>query len=282
MRLFTSIVSVLLFLGTALGVSAQEKFDGKEDKKQPKKTEPKKKPEKFDLKKGLKTGVQVGEFVILVYSNALGRGGLNQIRKTTVETGKIKVTNPDGRVVNSEYVQRILRSENLDKERVRINQKFPDAEYSLIYDGTKIFGLYNDSVFTPREDAVKSFRNRIWRGPEALLRYKENGSEVKLEKEEKIMGVTLYVVTVKDKENKTTTFYVSKKSLRIMMITFEEDGVKYKRKFYDHNYAQGTLVPYRSVLWANDKIIEEKDIATITFGQTLDESIFKGPATADF
>ena len=38
-----------------------------------------------------------------------------------------------------------------------------------------------------------------------------------------------------------------------------EDGVKYRRKFYDYNYAQGTLVPYRTVLWANDKQIEETE-----------------------
>ena len=49
------------------------------------------------------------------------------------------------------------------------------------------------------------------------------------------------------------------------MLEYEDAGIKYRRKFYDYNYAQGTLVPYRTVLWANDKQIEETEIGTITF-----------------
>jgi hypothetical protein len=60
-----------------------------------------------------------------------------------------------------------------------------------------------------------------------------------------------------------------------MMLEYEDGGVKYKRKFYNYNYAQGTLVPYRSVLWANDKVVEETQISTITFGQKVDEDLFK-------
>jgi len=60
-----------------------------------------------------------------------------------------------------------------------------------------------------------------------------------------------------------------------MMLTYEDAGVKFRRKFYDFNYAQGTLVPYRTVLWANDKIVEETELGTITFGQKVDEGLFK-------
>ena len=90
------------------------------------------------------------------------------------------------------------------------------------------------------------------------------------------MGVDFYLLDVTDKQNRKTRFYVSSKSFRVMMLEYEEGGVKYKRKFYDYNYAQGTLVPYRSVLWANDKQIEETDIGTITFGQKIEEAMFQG------
>ena len=277
---------LFLVLMVSLGFSSvfgQEKFDGDEKKEEKKEEKKKQEPAtKIDFRKGLTNGVQVGEFAILIYSNARGRLGLNQIRKTTVEIGKIKTTNPDGSVVDSEYEMQVIRSENLEKEKIRFNQKFPDAEYSMIYDGSKVFGLYDNAVFTPREDAVKTFENRIWHGIEALLRYRENGAEIKLEKEEKILGVDLYVVLVTDKQKRATRFYVSKKSIRVMMLEYEEGGVKYRRKFYDHNVAQGTLVPYRSVLWADNKIIEEMDVATITFGQTLDEGIFQGPVANGF
>jgi hypothetical protein len=59
-----------------------------------------------------------------------------------------------------------------------------------------------------------------------------------------------------------------------MMLEYTEDNTKYRRKFYDYNYAQGTLVPFRSVLWANDKQIEETNIQTISFGQKVEEVIF--------
>ena len=258
----------------SLSAFAQDKFDEKTKKDNKSKEKPKQ-VEKIDVKKGFTTGVQVAESAILVYSGLRGRPGLKQVRKTTVEVGKLKVTNADGSISNSKYEQSIMRAESLEEERIRINQKLPDAEYSMVYDGKKIFGLYNNSVFTPREDALKSFRNRIWHGIEALLRYKENGANANLEKRETIMGVELYVVTVTDKEKRVTTFYVSKKSLRVMMLEYQEDGIKYRRKFYDHNYTQGTLVPYKTVLWANDKIIEERTISTVTYGRTLSDGLFK-------
>ncbi|MFV0389176.1 MAG: hypothetical protein ACK5NT_10530 [Pyrinomonadaceae bacterium] len=234
-------------------------------------------PQKIDFKKGLTTGDQVGEVAILICSNLMGRNGLNQIRKTTVETGKLKKYNADGTTVTTEYILSSIRSDKLLDEKIRMDQKAPDVAYALVYKDDKVFGIYNDTAFSPRADAVAEFRSRIWHGLEALLRYKENGSTITLDKEETILGVDFYVVTVTDKSDRKTTFYVSKKSYRVMMLTYEEDGVKYKRKFYDQKYPQGTLVPYRSVLWADDKMVEEKDISTITFGQTLDASIFNSP-----
>jgi hypothetical protein len=59
------------------------------------------------------------------------------------------------------------------------------------------------------------------------------------------------------------------------MIDYEEDGVKYRRKFYNYNYAQGTLVPYRSTLTADDKLVEETEVQTVTFGQKVDDDLFK-------
>jgi hypothetical protein len=60
-----------------------------------------------------------------------------------------------------------------------------------------------------------------------------------------------------------------------MMIDYEDEGIKYRRKFYNYNYAQGTLVPFRSTLMANDKVIEESEILTVTYGQKVGEELFK-------
>ena len=107
------------------------------------------------------------------------------------------------------------------------------------------------------------------------MRYKENGSTLELAGREKILGVDFYFLDVTDKQNRKTRFYISQKSFRVMSLEYTEDAIKYKRKFYDYNYAQGTLVPYRTVLWADDKKVEEMNIQTISFGQKIEDYFFE-------
>jgi hypothetical protein len=221
------------------------------------------------------TAEQVAETVIAIYGFPGGRNTLNQIRKTTVEKGHSNITNSEGKVEAVNYQRWIIRGDSLEKEKIRLDQEFPNARYALILNEEKIFGIFNDSVFTPREDASRSFENQVVRGLEALLRYKENESKLELAGREKLMGVDFYQLDVTDKQGRTTRFYISAKSFRVMMLEYEEAGVKFRRKFYNYNYAQGTLVPYRSVLWADDKVIEESEISTITFGQKVDDELFK-------
>lgn len=223
----------------------------------------------------LATADQVIESAIYVYGFAGGRNTLNQIRKTTFERGRSTITHTDGKTEQANYQRFIIRAASLWKEKIRLDQELPTARYSLVYNDGKIYGIFQNSVFVPREDVAKGFENQIARGPEALLRYKENESKIELATREKLLGVDYYVVDVTDKQDRKTRFYISAKSFRVMMLTYEDAGVKYRRKFYDYNYAQGTLVAFRSVLWANDKLSEETDVGTVTFGQKVDEELFK-------
>ena len=99
-------------------------------------------------------------------------------------------------------------------------------------------------------------------------------STIVLAGKEKVLGVEYHMLDVTDKQSRKTRFYISAKTFRVMMLDYEQDGVKYRRKFYDYNYAQGTLVPYRSALYAGDRLIEETEIGTVTFGQKIDDKIF--------
>jgi hypothetical protein len=264
-RLKSFILVALLLSANLSSVSAQENSEkGKKPEKQSK-------SQKADAGKNA-TAEQVAESVILIYGS---RANLNQIRKTTVERGKISVINAEGKTEQANYGRFILRADNLEKERIRFDQEFPNAKYALIFNNNKIFGLYNDAVFAPREDASKAFENQIWHGLEALLRYKENESKIELAGNEKISGIDFYRLDVTDKQNRKTRFYISTKSLRVMMLEYAEGDTKYRRKFYDYNYAQSTLVPYRSVLWANDKQVEEMQIQTVSFGQKIEEEAFQ-------
>lgn len=255
------------FFTIALGVSALAQADATADKK----------PEPTPATKGapkISTAEQVVESAIFLYGFPGGRQTLNQIRKTTLERGRTSITAADGKVEQASYQRFIIRAETLGKEKIRLDQEFPSARYSLVFNDGKIHGVYNNAVFTPREDAARTFENQIVRGIEAFLRYKENESKIELVTREKLMGVDYHVIDVIDKQDRKTRYFVSAKSFRVMMLTYEEGGVKYRRRFYDYNYAQGTLVPFRSVLWADDKIVEETEVGTITFGQKINDALF--------
>lgn len=275
LRFRNFLVIVSLFLISACAVLAQNPSNVTEKESR---QENQKKEKNSDKRKSgpaeLATAEQVAESAILIYGGLFGRQNLNQIRKTTFERGKITITEADGRKNTANYDRFIIRGESLDKEKIRLDQTFPNAKFSLIYNNDKVFGIYNDSVFTPREDASKAFQNQIWHSIESLLRYKENESKLELAGRDRIMGVDFYLVDLTDKKDRKTRYYISVKTLRVMMLDYESDGVKYRRRFYDYNYAQGTLVPYRSVLWADDKEVEVTEIGTITFGQKVEESLF--------
>jgi len=259
---------VSLILTSFFSLAAQEN----KTSEKPKKAE-KQKQQNTDLSKNA-TADQVAESVIFVFGGGGGRANLQQIRRTAIERGRLNITNADGTTEQASYEKRILRGDNLEKERIRVDQEFPTAKYALIYNDNKVSGLFNESVFTPREDASKAFQNQLWHGIEALLRYKENGATLELAKREKFMNVEYFVLDVTDKQSRKTRFFISAKSFRVMWLEYTQDAIKYTRRFYDYRYAQGTLVPYRTVLLANDKQIEETTISTVTFGQKLEEDVF--------
>jgi hypothetical protein len=220
------------------------------------------------------TGEQVAESSIIIYGYGGGRVILDQIRKTTIERGTTTVTQPDGTSERANYQKYIIRGGSLDKEKIRLDQEFPSVRYSLVKNADKVFMIYNDSVYNPREDAARAFHNQNFRGLDGLLRYKENESKLALNGKETKMGVEYHVLDVTDKAGNKTRYYISAKTLRVMMLEYEEGGAKYQRKFYDYNYAQGTLVPYKTVITKDGKVVEETEISTITFGQRVDEALF--------
>jgi hypothetical protein len=220
------------------------------------------------------TAEQIAETTIFLYGFGGGRATLSQIRKTALERGRITVLNGEGKMEQATYQKFTTRGETLAKEKIRLDQEFPSARYSLVYSGEKTFGIYNDQVFTPRDDAARAFQNQIFYGLESLLRYKESGSTLTLVGKEKIAGVDFHVIAITDKQSRKIRFYISAKTFRVMMLEYEDSGVKYRRKYYDYNAAQGTLVPFRTVLYADGKIVEETDIGTVTYGQKIEDNLY--------
>ncbi len=221
------------------------------------------------------TGEGLIEAVIIVYAGFQTQERLDQVRKTTAERGRSTLIGAGDREETITYERFIIRAEKFSDEKMRLNQNFPNARFALVYDGSRHFGIFNESEFVPREDAIVAFRSYNLRGLEALIRYKANGFTPTIAGEERVMGVDYNLLDLTDEVGNRTRFYVSKKSFRVMMLEYEESGIKFQRRFYDYNYAQGTLVPFRTVLFANGRKVEEIRIQTITFGQKVEESLFK-------
>ena len=258
------------------------------DKKDAKQQETKKQENKQDAKpaepkqngKDVKyTAEQVVESVILIYGT---RPGLEQIRRNGVERGKITRTNTEGATEESDYERRFVRGENLEKDKIRLDQKLPTMEYSLIYGDGKLWGLINGAAFTPRQDATASFISQHHHSIDSLLRYKECGSTVTLVGKEQQKGLELFVIDLTDKEKRKTRFYISARSLRVLWLEYEEGNpggvpVKYTRKFLDYRAVQQTLVPYRTVLLEDGRQSQESRVLTITYGVKVNDSIFQRP-----
>lgn len=244
-------------------------------KKEPVKETSKKKDDKKASKDAPRevTAEQVVESTVIVYAFPGGRDKMLQIRKTETEKGKLVMHEADGKTTNTSYQRWISRPE-AGKMKLRLDQELPTATFAMVQTPDKIFGIYNDQAFQPREDAVVTFQNRLAHSIDSLLFYKENGSTIALAGRDKVLGVEFYLIDLTDKNNRKTRYFVSVKSFRVMLLEYESAGVKYIRKFRDYKYSQGVLVPFASELKTGDKIIEEQTLGTVTFGQKLDEALF--------
>ena len=226
------------------------------------------------------TAEQVAESTIFIYGS---RPVLEQIRRNGVERGRITRTTTDGRTEEATYERRFVRGESSVKDKIRLDQKMPTMEYSLIYGDGRLWGIINGTAFTPREETSKAFLSQQRHSIDTLLRYKENGSTLDLVGKEKQKGLELYVLDLTDKDQQKTRYYISTRTLHVRWLEYEEAPspglapVKYTRKFHDYRYAQNTLIPYRTVLLEDGKQTLESRILNVTFGIKLDDALFKNP-----
>ncbi|HEY0379106.1 MAG TPA: hypothetical protein VGC87_19475 [Pyrinomonadaceae bacterium] len=227
------------------------------------------------------TAEQIVETSIGIYGT---RGGLEQVRRNGWERGRLTSIAEDGRTEDGTYERRFIRGKSLDEDKVRLDQKTPNLEYSLVYGEGKTWGYLNGASFTPRQETADNFLAQMWHGLDALLRYKENGATITLVGKDKQQNVDLYVIDLADKQNRKTRYYISQRFFRVLWLEYEapaSDGsgktVKYVRKFYDYQYIQGTLVPKRAVFFEDGKQKQELRVLSVTYGIKMDDTLFKNP-----
>ena len=126
---------------------------------------------------------------MLVYGS---RPVLAQIRRNGVERGRITRFMTDGKTEEATYERRFIRGESADKDKIRLDQKMPTMEYSLIFGEGRLWGVINGAAFTPRQEAADAFLSQHHHSIEGLLRYKENGATINLVGKDKQKGLDLY------------------------------------------------------------------------------------------
>jgi len=250
--------------------AAQDKQDNK--KEQPKPAE--------DARQGkgkTYTAEQIAETVVLVYGS---RQGMAQIRRTGVERGTITRTAEDGRSESIPYTRTFKRGDTYEKDKIRLDQRLPSVEYSLIYSDSKVTGLLRGTPFTPKEADITTIMSDRLHGLDTLLRYKETGATVKFVGNESQKGLEMWVLELSDKAGNTTRYYVSSKTARVLWLEYEQQTAagqpptKFRRTFHDYRVVQGTLVPYRTVLYEGDRKVEESQVLTVTYGVKTEDSAF--------
>ncbi len=227
------------------------------------------------------TAEQLAEGAVFIYGT---RELLTQIRRNGVERGRIckPTCEPQNRTEEATYERRFVRGASLEKDRFRVDQKMPSLEYSLIYGDGRLWGIINGASFTPRQDAAATFISQHRHSIDNLLRYKEDGSTLTLIGKDKQKGLDLYILDVVGKDKQKTRYFISAKSLHVIWLEYEDPSAgatptKFRRTFHDYRYAQGTLVPFRSVLLQDGSQLQETRILTVTFGIKLDDAVFKSP-----
>src|SRR5712691_8789352 len=226
------------------------------------------------------TPEQIAEIVILA---AGGRPVLTQIRRNGIERGRSSRMGQNGRAEESRYEMRFVRGDKPEKDKVRIDNKTPQAEYSLIFGEGKIFGIINGSAFTPRAEATADFISQQAHSIDALLRYKENESKLASAGKDKHQGIDVNVLDLTDKANRRTRYFISAKSYRVLWLEYEDTppgastSVKYMKRFYDYRFVQSTWLPYRTVLTEDGKQTLETRILTVTYGVKMEDSLFQNP-----
>lgn len=229
------------------------------------------------------TAEQLAEAVVFVYGV---RERIAQIRRTGVERGRITRATADGRTEEITYERAFKRGETLEKDKVRLDQKRPAAEYSLVLNDGSVFGIVRGTPFTPREEEVSSFLTDRRHSLDALLRYKEAGATVSLAGKETHKGIEVWLLDLQDKEKNRTRYVLSAKTYKVLWLEYEAAPpaggapVKYRRNFHDYRVVQGTAVPFRSVLLAGDRQLEESNLLTVTYGIKMEDAQFQRPDSA--
>lgn len=278
MKLIKPLIFSFMFLGllattflspTLTAVEAAKLTQDKEDKKEDKKkTDRDRKIEKL-------TAEELAEIVVIAYG---GRPELQQVRTTGIEEGTIKLAGDD-KNIEGRITKRFSRKSPEVQDLTRIDVKLPDQEITFGFNGFTVWAARDGVGFTPEAAAEKSFSASLIHNYESLLRYKELGGTLERAGIETIVGIENLLLDLTHKNGAKTRYFISSKSYRILHLEYEvtlseDKPTKFRESFFDFRPIQNTIVPAKSVLYENGRLIQEILFTQIRYHSPINEETF--------
>lgn len=270
------LLTFCLILTVILPTQAAWRADGllttqdKEDKKDKKKDS--------DRAKQLEklTAEQLAEVVILAYG---GRAELQQVRTNGAEEGIIKLVT-DSNEIEGKIERKFSRKDPMKDDLTRVDVELPDQKLTFGYNGFTVWAARDGNSFTPAPDAEASFLASLKHNYDALLRYREQGSTVERVGSDSLVGIDVEKLELTHKDGSKTRYFISTKTYRILHLEYElklqpnAEPTKFRESFFDFRPIQNTLLPGKSMLYENGKLIQEIRITQTKFHTNLNEEIF--------
>jgi hypothetical protein len=292
----------ILVLAAAVVFPTFDVVSAQEQKKEQQEKSEEKVPTEKDLKQKKEEQAKPGaptlspaealtEVIIYAYG---GRKALETARVAIVEEGNIRLATDQGDITGTFSLRSIRRDKSwLDLLRTDLELNTPETaqrqgapksiRYVIAHNGATVWSAQNDQYTNPRPEAEGAFRAILSHEYTTLLRYKEDGSKLELQKPETVTGIQANVIDLTTPDGKKTRFWVSTKTYRILHSEYElklssdSPGIKYRISYYytPWKVVQNTVVPARRVMTQDGKFVQEINLTNIVYSAKLDPEIFQ-------
>ncbi len=200
----------------------------------------------------------------------------------------LKLINGD-QVREGRSTLKFIRKPKLMEDLVILELDLPDTKFTMGFDGQKTWALNNTERTELSPELSDAFRSSYAHSYEALLRYKEDGNKVEYVDTKKIASLEIDTIDLTTADGQKTRYEVSRRSGRILYLEYETKPttpeakpIKYRLHYKDFKVVQNTIIiPYKTVVYENDVIVEERTVIEAAFGGQMEEKIFKPDAPAE-
>jgi hypothetical protein len=212
------------------------------------------------------------------------RAALYQVQKNGILRAQVKLFGADGAVREGRAVTKFIRKPKLLEDLVLIELELPDTNFTIGFDGQKTWAVHNGERQEPSPELTNAFRSAYAHSYEALLRYKETGSQIEYVTTNKIGTLELDVIDLVAPDGQRTRYNVSRRSGHILALEYETKPTpeakpnKYRLTFSDFQVIQNSLVPYKTVVYENEVKVEERKIVEVAYNVQLEEKAFRTDA----